>query len=89
MSYGGADDWSALAITDTVASAGRIEAASHKHLEAFKTAGESNRAGENRITYELYRCTFDQAKSALERSAPKGTKIVSKASPLVQNAFNH
>lgn len=88
MQYGGSVDWCALVITETVSGAGKVESAIHRQLEKHRADGQSHRAGETRATYELYSCDFPIAKFALERSAPKGTRIHTKASPLVLNAFS-
>ena len=87
MQYGNASDWQPLAVTEKIQGAGKIEASAHTLLEAYRVTGESCRAGQTHITYELYSCDYSSAKNALESAAPKGTKIFTKASPLVLSAF--
>ncbi|WP_156947787.1 GIY-YIG nuclease family protein [Hyphomonas sp. L-53-1-40] len=87
MQYGNASDWQPLAVTEKINGAGKIEAAAHNILEAHRVTGKSCRAGETHITYELYSCDYNNAKSALESAVPEGTKIFTKASQPVLSAF--
>ncbi len=88
MRYGNASDWQPLAITDKIGGAGKIEAAAHSLLESYRVTGQSRRAGETHVTYELYSCDYDYARNALGSAVPEGTKIFTKAPPHVLRAFN-
>ena len=87
MQYGNASDWQPLAVTEKVNGAGKIEAATHRLLESHRVTGQSRRAGETHVTYELYSCDYRGARSAMETSVPKGTRIFTKAAPNVLRAF--
>ena len=72
--YGGASDWRIL-ITASCSEAGRIEARTQERLSEFKCSSKYFRSGEETTCYELFDCSFAEAKSALIAELPEGAEL--------------
>jgi hypothetical protein len=72
--YGGASDWQIL-VTATCSEAGRIEARAQERLSEFKCPNKYFRSGEETTCYELFDCSFAEAKAALIAVLPKGAEL--------------
>lgn len=66
--YGGASDWELLASCATD-NAGRIEFDVHEQLKIYSQPGSYLWGGRVQSCYELFRCSYAAAKSALIRAA--------------------
>ena len=85
--YGGQKDWQILATANSV-SAGRAEALAHAKLSAFHVPGEYMRMGKKQQCYELFRCDFGDARSALVEALGKGASLKIPDEPRAMAAFN-
>lgn len=65
--YGGQKDWQILAIANTPA-AGRIEFEAHTKLAKSWAPGEYKRAGKTQQCYELFKCSFSEARDAVREA---------------------
>ena len=72
--YGQATDWKILAVAQ-VDEAGKIENQVHQKLHAYRHSSTSIRADQEIVCYELFRCSFAQAKTALISVLPSGVVL--------------
>lgn len=72
--YGGQQDWQILATANS-ASAGRAESAAHAKLASFSVRGDYVRMGKTQQCYELFRCSFQDARDALAEALGKGAYL--------------
>lgn len=72
--YGGANDWEMLA-TGHSENAGAVEFAAHDRLRLRSVSGSYRREGRLQACYELFRCGYDEARSALVAALPADTKL--------------
>jgi hypothetical protein len=74
VKYGGASDWEIL-VTAESDEAGKIEARAQERLSKFKCPSTYFRSGMKTTCYELFRCSYTQAKTALVAALPKEAEI--------------
>lgn len=71
--YGGASDWEML-LTSHVENAGSVEFAAQDKLRDRATAGDYWREGRRQSCYELFRCSYDEARDAVLSAVPANTR---------------
>ena len=74
VKYGGASDWKILLIVASK-EAGRIESRAQERLGEFKVTSTYVRTGVEITCYELFRCSYSRAKSALVEILPKDAEL--------------
>lgn len=73
--YGGASDWEILAWVNLSRNAGRVEFDIHEALKNKSASGYYMKEGKQVSCYELFRCSYLDAKKALMASIPSDTKV--------------
>ncbi len=73
--YGQARDWEILLSAHDITDAGRIECAIHHELENSRIPGTYIKQGKENVCYELFKCSYQQARDSLMRHVPKNVRI--------------
>ncbi len=72
--YGGASDWEMLAWAKTK-NAGKVEFMVHSTLQTFRVPGTYTRNGYKQDCYEIFRCSYKEAKGAVLNCLPADAEL--------------